>query len=361
MHFKHIYRTGREKFHQNFTLLTNQIQSCFYSCYLKALTQGLSLSLLPAIVSGCSESVTTFPELSKEYGHTAYLKSISIDLPSSVKGGTLDILIYNDDKLQRLDSYQRIERFDECEVFPTSTKGQKIIFMQYGAKKAMYEWEEINSYSSLRKVFFDLEDETLANPCLTGCRSCTAGESEIHMDLRPLTSRVILKSISCDFSGTPYPNEVITDAKAYLTNVNASCCIIPGLSQGSRRIINSGLLNHFDIMNFADKSIIVQEISDTIGDSKLYPEACFLCYPNNIDKDRRTRLVIEGSIAGTVYYWPLEVGDNEGIVQGSTYSYDIQIRKKGTSDPDTVMKSEDMEVIFNVQKWTEKENYPVRF
>lgn len=358
MRFKNTYGTGREKFQQNFILLTNQILLQFYNCYHGVLIKGISLSLLPTIAIGCSTSV--LPQHDTD-GKSAVTKTLTSPFDNLYTGGTLDILVFNDDKLQRLDSYQRVERFEGTAVHPTSTGGQKIIFMQYGSENDRYQWAEINSYGTLRKMTCRLEDESIDSPVMTGHCRCDAGESEIPIRLTPLSGRIVLKTLGCDFSGTPYEGEAIHDVKAYLTNVITSCRIIPESSNGEQRMINCGMLNRYDLHGFRDKSIIEQHITDLLNESCMQVEADFLCYPNSNDKSRPTRMVLEGKIAGTTYYWPIEIGDGNGTERGMAYVYDILIRRKGTTDPDVPIELKDMEINLNVKPWTEKEDYRVRF
>ena len=73
------------------------------------------------------------------------------------------------------------------------------------------------------------------------------------------------------------------------------------------------------------------------------------------------RLVIEGKIDGTTYYWPLTAGGEMGIERNMTYNYNILIRRKGTTDPDTPVEPKDIDIELNIKTWTEKENYQVRF
>lgn len=356
MHFNKIYGIGREKFHHIFTLLTISIQSKVYNCYLKALVWGTSLSFLPTIVSGCSECVLSVADETFTSTHT---KTMKVSLPTA-KGSTLDILIFNDDALKRLDSYQRIERFDGTTLHSTSTGGGKIIFLYMGSRSDRYRWAEINSYGALDKICCNLEDENRESPLMTGICRCDAGEADIDINLIPLASTVILESVRCDFSGTVYSGKTISDAKVYLTNVNAVSSIGEN-SASQTKLINAGMLNPYDVKAFRDKSLIYQELASGIGNDNTRPHKSFLCYPCGDGTDRRTRLVIEGKIDGQTYYWPIEIGDGNGIERSTIYTYDILIRRKGTSDPDILIETQDISLTLNTQAWTEKENYPVKF
>ena len=359
MYSKVKYGTGREqftyKFTIKFTLLINQILLHF----IRPAYAGIFILLLPTIFIGCSDSV---PPRSDDFcTHSVVRSRVTSPISQYLSGSTLDILTFNDDRLGRLDSYQRIEKFTGNAVYPTSTSGGKIIFLYYGSVDDRYGWAQINSISSLGKICCNLEDESRNRPIMTGQCRCIAGETSIPIDLAPLSCKVKLTQLQCDFSGTPYAKSKIRDVKAYLTNVNATCSIMPESYPNKVRLINVGMLNPSDIEGFKDRSILFQEITGELGLNIIRTDACFLCYPNNTDATRTTRLVIEGKIDGETYYWPLEVGDGEGISRNCSYEYCILIRRKGTSDPDILIDRKDIGLNLNVKQWEEKENCYVGF
>lgn len=349
-------RTGRERFLHQFTLLINQILlhlNIFYRSLIR-----ISLPLLPAIAIGCSGGV-----LPEESTISPSKSRITLELNSikhSSTGSTLDILVFNDDRLKRLDSYQRIEYFDSEIAYASSTGGDKIFFLYYGSRDDRYGWAQINSLGSLSKICSHLENECRDNPVMTGQRRCAAGENATAVELVPLACMIRLNGLQCDFSGTAYANSIVTNVRAYLTNVNATCSIAPE-SSGSSRLINVGMLNPDDLKGFRDRSIVMQEITDRLGIDIQKTDVCFLCYPNSQGKGRNTRLVIEGQIDGETYYWPIEVGEGDGIARNCLYSYSILLRRKGTSDPDILIDRRDVELEFKVKPWEEKDSYYVGF
>ncbi len=356
MCFKDSKNTGREKFHKKFTVLTRRIHTQFYYCYPETLLKGICLLFLLALAYGCSESV--------DYAEGTQLDTTSLCFTFSSpinEVNALDILVFNDDRLQRLDSYQKINDFSGDMVHATSTGGQKIFFLYYGPAKERYEWAEINSYGALRKIICNLEDEDRNNPVMTGHCRLDAGLGQGTVALTPLASVVHLASLRFDFSGTPYTGRPVSDAKVYLINVNASCSITADSGSGSMRMINTGMLNPNDMDRFADKSILMHAFDEDFHTQTVYPETSFLCYPNNSDTGMHTKLVIEGKIDGITYYWPISVGKDGSITRSCSYRYDILIRRKGVSDPDFLIEPKNIEIDLNIKPWNEKENYPVRF
>lgn len=358
------YRIGRES--SLLTLFTKLILTFFNYCYLgefpfppisKSLRKGIPILFAPAIITGCSKSV--FPQTEEVV--TPHLSSKSISISHFGYGSTLDILTFNDDRLQRLDSYQRIEDFDGSSLHAESTEGDKIIFLYSGSQKGLYSWADICSYSSLRKIKCDLEKETRESPSMTGVCRCNAGTQGVELEMTPLTCEIIVGHLKCDFSGKPYAGESIHNAKFYLTNVNATSSLLEDSTSQTTRLINTGLLNEYDIRNFRDRSMIVQNAGTELTEGGTHLDTPLLCYSNKGDTTRNTRLVIEGEIEGEKYYWPIEVNNGKGVYRGHRYIYNITIRRKGVSDPDSILEPLAADIKFDIRKWQEKEEYQVGF
>ena len=184
--------------------------------------------------------------------------------------------------------------------------------------------------------------------------------------LERLTSEIVLRSVSCNFSGKPYAGEQITDARVYLTNLNATCSLMPGEEEVMERIINHKGLIAEDLRHFKDSTLIIKHLDD-IGSSVIYPSASLLCYPNTSREESlgtpMTRLVLEGKIQGETWYWPLDINryGAEGVGRNCRYVFDVTITGKGTKDPDRPVTREMAEIIFKVEQWNEKEEYSVEF
>jgi hypothetical protein len=316
-------------------------------------------------LSGCCPHV--LPEMEYSFIDNP-LKQIHFSSPS--EGSTLDIFTFENDRLKRLDSYKRIERFEGDTVYAESTGGNKIIFCCLATCKDIYDWAQINSYSAMAQIRFDLEDERRAALTRTGECRIRAGETGGQTILRPLVGAVCIERISCDFSGTPYAGSNMTDVCAYLTNINGTYGANENEVIHPQRIINHGMLKTSDLDAFIEKDLIFSPVTDVLTSHVLHPEICFLCYPNNADGSSIgnpcTRLVIEGKIDGHTYYWPIDINqssDNEicGIERNCRYSFDILIRKKGTSDPDIPIQINECEIKFKLKPWEEKKEYGIRF
>ncbi len=323
--------------------------------------------MLPVFLTGCSAASEDFAPV-----HAGSKSSIAVPLDNAgIK--TLDIFVFKDDKLQKLDCYQRFDDMDDWNGTVTSGSGNRIITAVANTLYDREDWMALNSRAYLRKVHIRLEDEDTAFPFMSGEISAVAGQRpssfKDKFSLYPFASEIRLNSISCDFTGKAYSGEKITEVKVYLTNVNAECVLSDEGGQSPMRIINAGGLCEDDVEGFRQKDLIMRRISREIGKSGVYPDIRLWCYQNNHPDETPgtpfTRLVIEGQIAGQTYYWPINinrgVNGGNGILRNHRYEYDIMITGKGSADPDTPVSSEKISIKLEVKEWKETEEYPVSF
>lgn len=282
---------------------------------------------------------------------------------------TLDAFVFNADPLKRLDCYQRYEEAAKEQFLIGSCAGEKIILLCANSPWEKVGWEEVQSLQRASSLKVDLEDEDSDYPVMSAQVRLSAGCDTSGIILERLTSEIELRSVRCDFSGKPYEGEAITDARAYLTNANATCCISPEDNHTMERIINHRSLMPEDVIRFRNPRHISDSLG-TVNPSVSYPDIRFLCYPNTSTEESMgtpfTRLVIEGKIQGQTWYWPININrecgsDHEGISRNRRYVYDITIRSRGTKDPDTPIVPEMAETTFTTEKWEEKEPYHVSF
>lgn len=319
----------------------------------------ISLSLLPALFSNCSDR----PEMTM-------VRSLRMAYdPYCIE--TLDIFTFNDDTLRRLDSYQRIENDNSETLEIRSQNGSKHIVICANSHTEKDAWTGINSLDALRSRYTDLRMERREALFMSGEVHAEAGTEEINdIRLRPLVSEVVLRSIRNDFSGKEYEGEDIRDAKVYLTNVNARCVILSDGETRPTHIINAGGLDDEETSGMADPEMLVRDIEVPIGPQTINTDISLLCYPSSSPEEGPgtpfTRLVIEGSIEGDTYWWPIPVNRGEGcpepgIHRNRSYIYDVVITGKGSSSPDEDIMLEKMNYGLETREWEEKDEYMVCF
>lgn len=283
----------------------------------------------------------------------------------------MDIFIFNNDIFQKLDCYQRFDDMNEWNGTIISGCGEKIMTAIANSPYKKEDWLQLRSRSHLKSFSIRLEDEKETDPVMTGEVPVSPDKDRFnHSNLRlvPLSSEVILNSICCDFNGRPYAGEVLSDVMVYLTNVNAESPVLEDEVRNPVRIINAGGLCEEDVEEFACRDLIIRQIKEDIGKRTIYPDIRLRCYKNDLAENSPgapfTRLVIQGTLAGTTYYWPIDINREEGgcgVSGGHRYTYDIMITRKGSLDPDRPVRTKDIVLRQNVTEWTEKERYEVLF
>lgn len=340
-----------------------------FSSFLKSVL-GTTLPVLAAFTCGCIRNEDSFS------GH--YVSKSHCSIAMQIKdteenpGQNLrcvDVFVFNTDSLGGLDSYQKIEDISDGSIHTSSTEGRKKILACCNMNLKRDDIINIGSIQDLRKRFCRLEDLQRGFSPMQGLTECITGpeHSPVKVVVMPLTSEIVLRSIRCEFSGTPYDGEPMTDAKVYLTNVNAQCSLAGSVSS-EQRFINVGMLNMEDMASFREPEIIVQDIRSDIGEEVLKTDIRLLCFQNYSTDESPgtpfTRLVVEGKIEGELYYWPVNVNRHEGeqgIKSNTRHVFDLTIRRKGCRNPDDEMIIDESETMMEVLQWEEKEEYSVGF
>lgn len=318
------------------------------------------------LITLATMSVRCSPELQEKAGTVRCSICIGAAASSSPERGYADIFVFNDDRFARLDSYQRMKA-DGGELNAVSTGGNKLVCVILNSERDRYAWSGIDSYSSLSKVRFDIRNDDPASPFMSGSVH-TEGGGRYTVDVEPLMSEVVLRSLRCDFSGKAYSGEKLKNVKIYLTNVNASFRILD-LDGGSvSESINTAGLKTDDLASMKDPGMMLSGIGGEVGTSAVKPDIRLYCYPNSIYEEslgsRFTRLVIEGGILGKRYYWPININREDfGPVQGTpgvgrnrSYIYDVCLTSTGSGDPDVPVSRTETRVNCCVAAWKDKDN-----
>ncbi len=279
---------------------------------------------------------------------------------------TADIFVFNDDNLQRLDSYQRLILENRYVPVTASQKGSKIIAAILNPHSDTYDWPLISSFRSFMEMKTGMDQESGFSPLMSGyCRAEAGKDAKCEIRLEPLGSRIELRSVRCDFAGKPYAGSRLDNVKAYLVNVSSETGVFQESGFSPESFFNQGLLAENDMESFRYPETVCREIEGSIGNTAVSPKISFYCYPNECKEESRfTRLVIEGRLNGRICYYPININRdtwNSGISRNRCYVYDVTIRTTGTSDPNTAITPMDAYITCNIVPWNEKENTGVIF
>jgi hypothetical protein len=285
--------------------------------------------------------------------------------------GQIDIFAFENSGAGHLDSYQHMESFDGRNIEFRSQSGEKHVFICTDGQREVYGWAGVNSFESLDKIYLDLRKERRDALCATAEGIINAGSGIIHhMELRKMASEVVLRSIRCDFSGTGYEGETISDVCVYLTNVNTQCALTADGHIVPMGTANQGGLEPDDVESFREPDMIFREMREDIGRRSSIVGMSFICYPNTSVREGPgtpfTRLVIEGKIRGETFWWPIDINREDGIEEPGIhrcrqYIYDVTITRKGSHDPDKTVETDAVKLQLSIKPWEEKDRYQVSF
>lgn len=267
---------------------------------------------------------------------------------SSCYVGTADIFAYEDDATGYLDSYQHLDNPGE-RIGIASRSGNKRFVVVANAREKTFIYSDIVDYSGLESVYSHLEDDNPDNPVMSGQTRGRAGRDGMEMEMKPLMAKVRVNSFFVDFVGKPYSDMQFEHPKAYLVNVSGMCPVL-GTPSVPVDILNPGHLDENYCRNIARPDML---LCDDVTGHPMY------CYPCDGTAEGpascTTRLVIEGSIGGVTYYYPINVGNGK-VERGQSYAYDITITRPGMSDPDTPVEMTMAKVEMHIENWEEYDN-----
>lgn len=265
----------------------------------------------------------------------------------------MDAFVYFADSTGRLDSYAHYDA-DECADFLqlNSTSGRRRAVVVANCPEGRIYYADILTYEGLKTVMCDLVDEDPSSPVMSGEMEFPTGPGKVRdMVLSPLMAKVKVRSLTVDFSGRPYRDAVLEHSRAYLVNVNGLCPLVPGdrITQGT--IYNQGAFDRHGCAGLAFPEMLYCD--DVTG----HPMYCYPCTSVEEGALGRspTRLVIEGSIRGETYYYPINIGE-DGVGRGCSYTYDITVTRTGTTDPDIPATAEMVTVELCMDEWEEYDN-----
>lgn len=331
--------------------------------FLPSLLHFIILSLIPAFLPcflSCSDNA--FEENGCE-SEVLLTKS-----SGSEAVGSVDLFFYNDDKLSRLDSYQRFLSPPSV-LTGRSGSGSKTVHAVANSRTAAYSWLDICSVFALGKLRTVLDEDNPSSPVMSGSTRIEAGkEATCGIELRPVMAEVILRSLCCDFSDRIYAGEKLENVRVYLTGV---CVSAPLFSIGpppASEFINIGGLDSTEVFSLRHPEYVYRATGRNVGAEKITPDIHFYCYPNSPDEKSLgspcTNIVIEGKLGGNTVYYPIEVKQEGGkgeILRNTRYLVDVRITRRGASRIGEPLETDAAIIGVSAEPWTEKDKQYVSF
>jgi len=265
---------------------------------------------------------------------------------SDTDSGKLFLFIY-DAQSGQLENFTSRQGIPNMVEFGT-TNGAKKAVATANIPEEFFTNETVNCYESICAAYKSFVEEDPAAIAMTGETSFNAASGVVlRITLVPLASRITVRSLKVDFSGRSYSGASLENVRAYIINANGRCPILDEEPQRATEVLCQGRFESADSARMLHPEMIV---------SHKVPGCQLFCYPcESVPNLCTTRLVIEGSVEGQTYYYPIDIVPGVGVPRGKSLIYDITITRKGSLDPDIPLEAGTLSLGWNILNWNEYE------
>jgi hypothetical protein len=294
-------------------------------------------------VLSCSEKNADLPCAEENAGLVTFSVSVPVldtkSTGSSADGertiNSLQVFVFNHHGV-----YETSAVADKGEVEITCTAGQKKMVALVNAN----EEYDVTDYESLAERPVYLKDSGVGDLVMLGDTTvAVAADKPIDIEVSYLSSKVVLESVKLNLANPEHESLDFAVTSVFLTNV-----------AGDRKYINDSDPSVW-YHEGADLSKTLPFIYDSVSGGVLDPddsdgyakEHYFYCYPNATAT--RTRLVIETSIGGETYYYPITLTE---LLPNNQYSYSVVLTRLGTDSPDGSLEEDAYGVTVSIKGWT---------
>lgn len=230
------------------------------------------------------------------------------------------------------------------------TVGERDVVALVNAPSCM----DVKDYAALQEKFSDLKDNVPGRFVMSGRTSCSISSStSVELDVRRLVSRISIVSVKNDFALPQYREADFRITGIYLVNVTGE---MKYFSEDCGDLwynkMKNDLSSEVSSMAYSGKL----DVPVTAG-SSYSVQHYFYCYPNSTSSDssdsvwteRQTRLVVETSLDGKTYYYPVNI---EGMKSNHTYEItEMRITRIGSDTPDIPVSSDVAGFAVSVEEW----------
>jgi len=273
-------------------------------------------------------------------------------LPPEATVENFQILVYNPNG--KLDGYGHSSSSGNLSVKVTRGTGKKC----YAVVNSTAELDGQTSESMLLQWYSSLPTGTTSGFEMLGMveKDLTSSTS-CQIPVTRFVAKVSINKISTDFSTIPaYDESGLKIKRIYLINVRTKCPFTFTQTAGT------------GTNDWYNKLAFEYSMHGVIGDDDINAWAdydtphYFYCMPNPVTEDtqggssftpRFTRLVIEADLAGSTYYYPINiVGTNNKLDANTSYEItNLTITGIGSDSPDVVPKKGSVSFSVKVTDW----------
>lgn len=269
----------------------------------------------------------------------------ALNTEGETKINNVQIFVFNKEG-GRLDSYYNGSESQQVKI--RCTTGKKRVFSIINAPSL----SSCTDTTTLLAQTTSLSDNSLAGFVMTGQASATLpAQSPVNLSVSRITSRVCIKNISVNFTSEGYKNLEFRINSIYMINVAGNTDY--GVTAEPTQWYNKS--GHYD--SGMDALLYKSINSSLTSSSPLQNEEYFYVYPNPTASDnsdetfspRFTRLVVEATLGGTIYYYPISLPNLE---RNKTYTVSsLKITRPGSDNPDKEITSAECPFNIVVEDW----------
>lgn len=324
------------------------VQAIFTSCKKEELGDEPVLKVSFDNLTATSVATTGTKASGSDHGSSTFDQQVN----------TLQIFVFNT-ATGTLDAYEEVTGPITISNYsldiPVST-GNKTVYAVANAHNPV-SLKDVFDISGLNTKILNIRDEDVKDFCMVGSAVSTvtsSGSASARVELSRNISRVELLSVKSALVAG-YSSMAISNVKAYLINVNPNSNLISGEGSGTK--LNQNALVPADTLGCSMTGMLcsnLPNITSTANSTDYY----FYCYANN-DANAKTMLVIEGTLNGTTYYYPIIIKDNAtGYNLSPNTSYKISelvITRPGSDVPYQEVEKGTIHFTLTVLDWTTRE------
>ena len=281
--------------------------------------------------------------------------------PRINRGDYIDVFFFDTIQPQLLDSYQRLTAGEQ--LYAMSSVGAKRVVALAANNTDSLMWADIRTYGDLCKYSFSLKEDSPDNPLLAGEQILPDGVSRVaQLQMNTCLARVVLSSVACDFSQTPYTGQGFRNTSIYMQYAGVEARPFGPGAEYPVSYINQGWLDSLAVMNFPNQEMLLQKGVGNIWRERVQVGKEFWCYGNDVEEASVgrpvTRIVLEGYVGENLCYYPVEL---PRLQAGQTIRLDLTLLRMGSTDPDIPVNSATVKVETQTVPWVDAEQTVVVF
>ena len=247
---------------------------------------------------------------------------------------SLQVIVFNKNGVYESTSYGR-----GTAVSLTCTAGQKRMVALVNSNME----EGLANYDELAARSLNLKDAGPGDLVMYGDSTLTVvANNDIDLDVKYLSSKIVLESVTLNFSNQQHRKMQFAIKSVFLTNV-----------AGDRKYGFEADPTKWYHLDKYDKQNTLPFLYDSLGEGKTLShgetydtEHYFYCYPNQTTT--KTRLVIEAEIGGQIYYYPIILDE---VLPNNQYSYNVVLTRLGVDSPDASLDRGVYAVSVTMKDW----------